>query len=244
MKQQTKMSLFGWSLPVLACFALAPIASAVTINFSVHNTADTSVNSTTIAGPNGVAVGAETWNLNNFTGTPQSGLLDSTATATGVGVSFTNFGGVDDWGINSPLKLLWRSARNFDTSPGNAASFAISGLTVGTGYDLWIATSHVNGTIVGDWATSNTNTTGATVVINNTGFEGTNSTWVAGVNYVLFNGIQPDNSGNITMTVHSISGAGERLGFNGFQLVTAVPEPSAALLGGIGLIGLLRRRRG
>ena len=234
--------LFRSGLPLLASLALAPIASATIINFSVHDAADTAVNSTTISGPNGVAAGLELWNLNNFNGSTQSGLLDSFGVATGVGVSFSDIGGPDDWGYNSPLKLLWRSARNFDTSPGNAASFTISGLAAGT-YDLWIATSHVDGTVVGDWTTSNTNTTGATVALNNTGQEATDSTWVAGVNYVLFNNIQPDGSGNVTMTVHSISGAGERVGFNGFQLATAVPEPSSAVLCGIGLIGLLHRRR-
>ena len=197
MKQKTKMCLFGWGLPVLASLALAPIASAANINFSVHSPDDdTSVNSATITGPDGVAAGLETWNLNQFDGTAQSSLLDSTGTPTSVGISFTDIGGPDDWGYNSPLKLLWRSARNFYNGPGNVASFTISGLTVGTGYDLWIATSHVDQTVVGDWTTLNTNATGGTVALDNTGQEATDSTWVAGVNYVLFNGIQPDNTGN------------------------------------------------
>ena len=250
MKQKTKMRLFGWGLPLLASLALAPIASATIINFSVHDPADTSVTSALLAGPNGVAAGLETWNLNNFNdGASQSGLLDSLGAATGVGISFDGIGGPDDWGYGSDLKLLWRSGRAFYNGPGNAGSFSITGLTVGTLYDLWIATSHLGSTGdargVGDWATSNTNTTGSSVVINNTGNEENGSTWVNGVNYVLFNNVAPDGTGKITMTEHAISPnlTDARVGFNGFQLSTAVPEPSAAVLCGIGLIGLLRRRR-
>jgi hypothetical protein len=64
------------------------------------------------------------------------------------------------------------------------------------------------------------------------------------------------DNGGITgnwMRISGLTPTGGKLGFrlgdgvngpyNGFQLVQQVPEPSAALLGGLGLLALLRRRR-
>lgn len=242
MKTQT---IIRWGLPVLAALALAPVASALTINFSTHHSDDDgTVTSALLAGPNGVAAGLETWNLNNFNdGASQSSLLDSAGATTGVGVSFVDLGGPDDWGYNSALKLLWRSGRQFYNGPGNAGSFSITGLDVGGIYDLWIATSHIGSTTVGDWTTANANTTGPSVVLDNTGNESNGATWVQGVNYVFFDDVVVDGTGKITMTEHLTTLNGSRVGFNGFQLVSAVPEPSAALLAGFGLLGLLHRRR-
>lgn len=59
-------------------------------------------------------------------------------------------------------------------------------------------------------------------------------------NYARFDGLTADGSGNLTFSFGEPSGVDAPI--NGFQLVM-VPEPSAAaLLGGLGLIVLLRRR--
>lgn len=247
---KTPTTIIRWGLSVLAAIAITPVANATVVNFSTHHTDDDGiVTSANLSGPNGVAAGLETWNLNNFNdGASQSSLFDSTGASTSIGVTFDGLGGPDDWGYNSGLKLLWRSGRAFYNGPGNSGSFSITGLTPGSTYDLWIATSHI-GNIgdargVGDWATANVNSTGASIAVDNTGQENNGSTWVAGVNYVLFQNVVTGLDGKITMTEHAISPnlTDARVGFNGFQLVS-VPEPSTVMLAGVGLLAFLRRRR-
>ena len=48
--------------------------------------------------------------------------------------------------------------------------------------------------------------------------------------------------GTLTYTIDYVSGGGAAATLNGMQ-ITAIPEPSAALLGGLRLLALLRRRR-
>ena len=248
---KTKMTIIRWGLPVLAALALVPVANAVTINYQV--TQSGSVTSAAgLFGPDLHAAGTETWNQDLWTDHPNmtSGFLDSTgAAATGVGFS-SDLGGPDDWNISAPLTLIHRSGRAFYNGPGNAGTFTITGLDNGTLYDLYIASAHLSGggaaQGIGTWNTSNTNTTGATITIDNTGYTSNatgGTTWISGVNYVLFQNLQP-SGGSITMTEHAYSPnlTDARVGFNGFQLIS-VPEPSTALLAGFGLLGLVRRRR-
>ena len=207
-------------------YAVTAVPGTGIINLNV--TAGTNVPEVNLEGPAGPPTpGTQRWNQffgMMLTGT---GLIDSVGAPTPAAISNVNLNGADDWGINAPLKILNRTARVFSTAPGNSGSFTISGLTADTYYDLWIASSHVNGSGVGTWSTLNTNSTGSSVGIDNTGQSTNGSTWVLGVNYVRFQNVKVDSGGGITMTVMNNAVNDNRVGFNGFQLI-----PVAAPTGG------------
>ncbi len=207
-------------------YAVTAVPGTGIINLNV--TAGTNVPEVNLEGPAGPPTpGTQRWNQffgMMLTGT---GLIDSVGAPTPAAISNVNLNGADDWGISAPLKILNRTARVFSTAPGNSGSFTISGLTADTYYDLWIASSHINGSGIGTWSTLNTNSTGSSVGIDNTGQSTNGSTWVLGVNYVRFQNVKVDSGGGITMTVINNAVLDNRVGFNGFQLI-----PVAAPIGG------------
>jgi hypothetical protein len=206
-------------------YAVTVVPGTGIINFRVSEGTD--VPEVDLEGPAGPPVpGTQTWNQVNG-GVAASGLLDSVGAPTLVGFSASGLDGADDWGLNAALKIFSRSSRVFSTAEGNAGSFTISGLTAGTYYDLWIASAHINGSGIGTWSTSNTNSTGASVGIDNTGQSGNGSTWVAGVNYVRFQNVKVNVSGDITMTVMNAPLQDNRVGFNGFQLIPVEAPPAS-----------------
>ena len=207
-------------------YAVTVVPATDIINLRISN--GTSIPEVDLEGPAGPSVpGTQTWNqVTALPALSASGLLDSVGAPTMVGFSTSVLEGADDWGVNAPLKLLSRSARVFSTAPGNAGSFTISGLTADTYYDLWIASAHFNGSGIGTWSTTNTNSTGSSIAVDNTGQAGNGITWVPGVNYVRFQNVKVNVSGNITMTVMNNALPDNRVGFNGFQLI-----PVAAPIG-------------
>ncbi len=254
-----QLSLPSWGLPLVAALALTQVASAVVINYQVTSAGATSPEST-LFGPSLQAAGTEEWNIDQWAGSVPTitNMVDSTGAPTGVGITQSGFTGTDDtWNNTASLTLLRTAASAFFNGSGNGASFTITGLTVGATYDLYIASAHMTNpaeTIpkaIGDWSTSNVNLTGPTVTMDNTNTvampnnQTNGSTWVAGVNYAFFQAVQPDALGRITMTEHAFTPntTDSRIGFSGFQLISTVPEPTSAMLGGLGLLALLRRRR-
>ncbi|MEN9974258.1 MAG: hypothetical protein RLZZ282_264 [Verrucomicrobiota bacterium] len=146
-------------------YAVTAVLGTGIINFRVS--LGTNVPEVDLEGPAGPTVpGTQTWNqVTALPALSASGLLDSVGAPTAVGFSASVLEGADDWGINAPLKLLSRSARVFSNAVGNSGSFTISGLTVDSYYDLWIASSHINGSGIGTWSTTNTNSTGSSIGI-------------------------------------------------------------------------------
>ncbi|NQT40060.1 MAG: PEP-CTERM sorting domain-containing protein [Planctomycetes bacterium] len=190
----------------------------------------------------------ETWNQLNTNSA--NGLLDSDGAVTSAGYTSTNLGGPDQWGTPS-LGLIASGLRNFDTGANNSQQFVINGLTEGDLYDVWIASANVNNgqRSQGEWTMINPTTSAAVQTADNTG--GINGdTWELGNNYLLFENVVVDASGEIVLDGHARrdNSFDTRLPLNGFQLTriaAAVPEPSTFLLGCLGLLGLcvLRRRR-
>ena len=205
-------------------YAVTAILGTGIINLNVI--AGTAVPEVNLEGPAGPPTpGTQRWNQLNGMTLVATGLVDSVGAPTTAAISNVSITGADDWGINAPLKILGRTARVFSTSPGNSGSFTISGLAANSYYDLWIASSHINGSGVGTWSTLNTNSTGSSVGIDNTGQSTNGSTWVLGVNYVRFQNVKVDSGGGITMTVMNNPVTDNRVGFNGFQLIP-VAAPS------------------
>ena len=202
-------------------YAVTAVPGTGIINLNV--TTGTNVPEVNLEGPAGPPTpGTQRWNQFFGMTIAGSGLVDSVGAPTTAAISNVNLNGADDWGINAPLKILNRTARVFSTAAGNSGSFTVSGLTANTYYDLWIASSHINGSGVGTWSTLNTNSPGSSVGIDNTGQSANGSTWVLGVNYVRFQNVKVDTGGGITMTVMNNVLLDNRVGFNGFQLIPVV----------------------
>ena len=139
-------------------------------------------------------------------------------------------------------------------SKGANQTIAISGLDIGGVYDIYIyALSHNTGSwgnladterAAGAFTTTNVSGNGTSQSLDN-GITGTDADpFTAGSNYVLFQSIVADGSGNISIVADALDagGASTRLHVNGLQIVS-IPETSSAALLGLGAFALILRRR-
>ncbi len=175
-----------------------------------------------------------TWNSVNNPATGQGGtfssgaLVDSNGTLTtitfsaGVAEASATWGGGGD--------LFNDGIRAFN---GNSASFTVGGLNSALTYNIYLYSSNGNGT--GEGASFTISGYGTQVINGTAG----GPSYVLNANYVVFSGITGVTSLSGTYTDANYTDHGP---FNGLQ-IEAIPEPSAALLGGLGLLALLRRRR-
>jgi hypothetical protein len=126
--------------------------------------------------------------------------------------------------------MIASGLRNFDTSPSNSQQFAITGLTPGSLYRVWLASANTaSQRSGGEWSTPNpTTTTGSQVVSNLAGVIG--DIWVEGNNYALFENVVVDGGGEIVFNGFSydktVVGFDPRLPLNGFQLGEVALEPA------------------
>ncbi|MEM1084955.1 MAG: PEP-CTERM sorting domain-containing protein [Verrucomicrobiota bacterium] len=121
----------------------------------------------------------------------------------------------------------------------NESSFLLfEGLQPGSTADIALfGTYHLNGINRGTSFTAGGTTLSTTGAAARTSLNN-------GGNYVFFDDVLIGPSGSIQVDITDGPGGNGFSDFNGFQIdFTPVPEPSVALLGGLGLLGLLRRRR-
>jgi hypothetical protein len=118
------------------------------------------------------------------------------------------------------------------------ATFTLNGLTVGQQYELqfWVADyrQFPPNTYARSLTLTAGNTSGALTYLQTDG-SGLNLGSISG-SYILGTFTADNSLQTITIT------AGDSVQLNALQL-RAIPEPSAALLGGLGMLALLRRRR-
>ena len=212
------------TIAAVVMLALAMAANAELINVNVDTTARTE---STLDGPVGSDVGT-TWNqiLHEsgwFDGLSETDLVDSTGAATTVDFT-TDSGCMWPWG-NPDLVILTSAV--FAWSWDTVQTMTISGLNGSEKYDLYLASFHPNDE--GNralFSTTNTTTTASPQIADSGGSGGNNSTWVEGVNFVIFEDVEPDGNDEIIVTFVSDSGtSAKRAYLSGFQLVPAGTEP-------------------
>lgn len=236
--------------PVLAFGISLPAATAAVVSYNVDNNGtlgnpDGSYNSTQTAG-----VYATVGWLNDWFTYPTTNLMDDSGTATTIDISVSSTNGT--WSANGfaqpgqDADLSWNKTLMAGYLNGTGAagsSITISDISYTT-YDIYVYftadDSSRTGTVTDGTTTYSFNVLDNQLAGGNALFAQTTDTGSGNpeANYAIFSGL----SGS-TQTISTDFGATYG-GIAGFQIVdTSVPEPSVALLGGIGVLGLLRRRR-
>lgn len=198
-------------------------------------------NGQSVDGTAGV-VAVTNWNQTQESGSTD--LLYSDATSSGATISLA--GGFGAWGIggvSSPDGDGTTNKAIFDGYYNSVGSTLDLGNITYTQYDVYVYFSSDadgrTGTLSDGTTTYSFSTMGLAATAGSNAIF-TQSTDTASGNpsadYVVFSGL---SGASQTFT---IANASDGMGFAGIQIVQ-VPEPSAALLGGLGLLGLLGRRR-
>ena len=205
-------------LPIL--LGLASSASAAVIaggngSFETNTT-------TTAAGPSWGAWGLEDITINGWTVTKPDGssFNPSTENAPWFNSNSSGYGSASDGNFFANVEggVKWR------------LSAPITGLTVGNTYTVYFDTSIRSGGGTGDFDVS----VNTTVPVGGLDIKPTTTTWIQ----QSFNFVADSTIHTLTISNQDTSGAGFMV-----DNFSVVPEPSTALLGGLGMLALLRRRR-
>lgn len=235
------MKLKNTHLTALTCASLLGASVASQAALTIGDIISVNLNSGTATVPSGAAViglSGDTWTNIDGGGTfgaaiPTTAyaLNDTTGASSGVSMAFA--GDAKAHGSANTDNLdVFEGGFFLDNFADQSSTITFSGLGAGTKIDLYL---YAGGYQTGEGAVFTFGSTTQTVT-NTVDIE---TAYTLGDNYVKFSGLVADGSGDITgdwtkTTDYSI--------FNGAQ-IEIIPEPSAALLGGLGMLCLLRRRR-
>jgi hypothetical protein len=235
------------SLAALAALAIAGSASAATITWgtptAIASESDVSLNGTLI-----LAKQVTHSDYGGYANQTVNGVTFVGNNNTQNGVTFgipSGFSGSDQTGfvvgtVGTPGTLSTAYQQmltgGYYGGPGTA-TITLSGLTVNQQYELqfWVADYR-------QWPSSNYNRS-LTLTAGNTSGALTYLQVVSGVNQGSISGSYILGTFTADNSLQSITiNSGDSVQLNALQL-RAIPEPSAALLGGLGMLALLRRRR-
>ncbi len=199
-------------------------------------------NGNAVSGSAGV-ISAPNWNLTGDAGSANLNFSDATSS----GATLTLGGGFGAWGIGGVSSPDGDGSTNKAIFDGYYNSLT-STMTVGNipfaEYNVYVYfSSDADGRTgtVSDATTTYSFSTMAVAATAGSNAIFTQTTDMGAGNpsadYAVFSSL---TGASQTFTITSIPSNG--MGFSGIQIVQ-VPEPSAALLGGLGVLGLLRRRR-
>jgi len=263
--KSTNPILYSIARSSLIGMIVCSVASAATI--SVNFTSGDSKSALLpddVAGAPGADTELAGWNNVPGQNGTTTDLLYADGTPSSVSVAVSGAPGHGSWNLpHDPVDAndrFWKGYIDFSTG----GSVEVSGLSVTGVYDVYVyfdgsnetniwrvATFTIGSTSLSGEDSENTNwgsgqNTGKVYQLPLPGSEGANQTWPAAAtnnegNYVVFRGV----SGDAFTLLASGTGTGDgnlRAPLTGIQIVQ-VPEPSALVLGSLGVLGLLSRRK-